>query len=328
MPRAVVSDPPIFIVGCGRSGTTLLRLTLDRHPDLAIPGESHFIPYVWRERRTYTARGDVDARRLAERIVRSPHVRLWGIPHEALRRRIAELHDPDLGSVIAAVFQAYADAQGKPRWGDKTPRYVRHLDLLDRLFPNARFLHVIRDGRDVALSYLSLPWGPATVRQAALKWRRDVSAGLHAGRRLGDRYLEVRYESLVNDPAAVLEGICAFAGLTWKDEMLEGGGDAGRLYLPEELRRFHTASLGAPRPGLRDWRSQMDPEDLWAFEAIAGDTLEQAGYRRATSRPAAGTRAAAGAYATWARLRERGWRAKQRFMPAGRRRSAPPGAPR
>jgi hypothetical protein len=143
-------------------------------------------------------------------------------------------------------------------------------------------VHLIRDGRDVALSYLSLHWGPSTVWSAARKWRRDVSAGIRDGQPLGtSRYLEVRYEALVAEPRAAIEAICAFAGLPYDGAMLDPSQRAGHETLaPDEGRAFHERSEGRIDPGARDWRTHMSGADVRAFEAVAGPLLEDLGYER------------------------------------------------
>lgn len=275
-------DPPVFVVGCGRSGTTLLRLMLDSHPDLAIPGESHFVPTLWRARGHYIADGVLDVDRLVGAIVRSREFHQWGVPEELARRRVQDLRPTTFGGVLEAVYLAYADHRGKRRWGDKTPQYVRIIPLLHELFPDARFVHIIRDGRDVALSYLSVPWGPRDIWTAARKWRRDVSAGRTAGSALGpERYLEITYERLVAEPKQTLEEVCAFAALPFDERMLQHHRDADRrLEAPADETEFHAASTRAVTSGLRDWRSQMSPAHVMSFEAVAGPLLSDLGYER------------------------------------------------
>lgn len=277
----------LFIVGCGRSGTTLVRLMLDSHPALAIPGESHFIPAMWRNRRRYRTGAALNARSLAADIMRTPHFRQWEIPDAKVWRRIDALErpgfpPPGFPAVVEAVFMAYADHHGKARWGDKTPIYVLSIPLLARLFPSALFVHIIRDGRDVALSYLSVPWGPGTIWQAARKWRRDVSAGCRAGRDLGPgRYLEVRYADLIASPRDVLERICGFASLPYDDAMLEYHRDAGaRIQSKPDRTRFHASVTRPPTGGLRNWRAQMPDAHVQAFEAVAGNLLGELGFDR------------------------------------------------
>ena len=161
------------------------------------------------------------------------------------------------GEAIAAVFAAYAAQRGKPRWGDKTPLYMQHLDLLDRLFPDARFVHPIRDGRDAALSFLAVPpglmtegWGhPRDAAGFACQWAIEVRAARRLGARVGaDRYLEVRYEELVADPDTVLRAVCAFAELEFLPRPLHGQLPEDRLDVwPPVVFQHYPDTLRAAR---------------------------------------------------------------------------------
>jgi hypothetical protein len=271
------SGPPLFVVGCGRSGSTLLRLMLDAHPELAVPGESHFIPEL---RRRFP--DPIDPEVLTPALLRTPHFRHWKVAESTVWERVRAMQRPSFADVMAAAFLANADEHGATRWGDKTPIYVRSIPLLHALWPGARFVHLIRDGRDVALSYRSLPWGPDTVWAAARKWRRDVTAGIRDGQPLGtDRYLEVRYEDLVADAKSALQTICAFADLPFDEAMLDPGARHQHPTLaPEEGRAFHARSQEEVAVGARDWRTQMSPDDVRHFEAVAGRLLDDLGYER------------------------------------------------
>jgi hypothetical protein len=264
--------PPIFpfVVGCSRSGTTLLRAFLDAHPLLAVPSESHFALAP-------------DSRTVRRALRREPWFALWGIAAPDLR---------GLGGAdaVRALFAAYAAAHGKPRYADKTPHYVSHLPALADRFPEARFVHVVRDGRDVALSLLEVPWGPDDVEGAALHWRRRVLEGRDSG--LGaERYREVRYEALVADPEPELRALVAWLELPYDPTMLE------RRPLAVPYPEHHRRLALAPTPGLRDWRRDMSAADAARFEAVAGDALAELGYRSATCTPAPGDMPAA-AYAS------------------------------
>src|SRR5437773_2288752 len=178
-----------------------------------------------------TAGLGVDADDFLDDVRRLETVREWGIPIDELRARLRD--GMSTGRAIAAVYEVYAEGHGKSRWGDKTPMYMRHLRLLRRLFPEAQYVHLIRDGRDAAVSFLSLPAGiafetwvhPRSAAQFACQWRRDVTAARRLGRGLGtERYLEVRYEDLIADAEPVLRQICAFAGLSYEAGMTDHGG--------------------------------------------------------------------------------------------------------
>jgi hypothetical protein len=260
----------------------MLRLMLDSHPSLAIPGEGHFIPYARKRLRRFTSPGGLDGAGLARTIVRGVHFQRWNIPSEFVLDHVCALKNPSFADVIEAFYVSYAKFHDKVRWGDKTPLYVRFIPMLADLFPSARFIHVIRDGRAVALSYMSIPWGPSTVWEAAAKWRADVTAGRRAGGPLGrDRYCEVRYEDLVADPHLELRKICDFSALEFDEAMLSYHQDAlRRLQCGPHATDWHRSAAAPPTQGLRDWRSQMKPADVEAFEAVAGDELSQLGYER------------------------------------------------
>jgi hypothetical protein len=250
---------------------------LDAHPDLAIPGESHFIPNAYAR----WSRGRLNGARLAEAVAREEHVQRWRLDPGALTRRLAAIDMNDFASVVAAFFSAYADMHGKGSWGDKTPRYVLDMPLLAELFPRASFVHLIRDGRSVAMSYQSLGRYPHRIDQAIQRWRRWVEEGRRSGSLLGSRYLEVRYEDLVDAPETTLERICSHVGLSMQPSMLDYAGTASGTLSSDPMAIHHRRTSLPPTPGLRDWRREMALRDVQVCEAAAGPLLENLGYERA-----------------------------------------------
>jgi len=152
--RDLMTCSPIFIVGCPRSGTHLLRNMLRSHPNLSFTGESHFIP------KFYKAFGDPksqkEAKKLASVILHLQWIKPW---HLSLAPA-SFAHDRSYAQVVRRIFGAWAQKENKPRWGDKTPQYVTEMPVLSELFPGCKFIHIIRDGRDVALSWLALNFSP------------------------------------------------------------------------------------------------------------------------------------------------------------------------
>jgi hypothetical protein len=279
---SAATDDPVFVVGCGRSGTTMLRLMLDSHPSLAIPGESNYVRYRWADRRAYWSHGRFMPERLLEDVVADPNILRWGIAPRDIRTHVNALDAPTFADVVAAPFKVYAKMRGKPRWGDKTPIYVLSISTLAHLFPSGKFVHLIRDGRDVALSYLSFPMFHGTIWNASWRWREWVSAGIRAGRSLGPkRYLELKYEDLVAHPEDELRVVCGFLDLPFDERMLTYYRDAReRLQSPTGHISFHTRVFLPPQASSRDWRKQMSREDLTVFESVAGSLLEELGYAR------------------------------------------------
>jgi hypothetical protein len=269
-----MASPPLIVLGVGRSGTTLLRVMLDRNSELAIPDESFFMLPLARRHR-----GRVKADAFYDDLRRLPRLREWDIAPEDVRPRLRD--GMTTGEAISTIFETYAEKHGKPRWGDKTPLYMQHLPLLERLFPDALWVHLVRDGRDAALSFLALPPGfsgktwaqPSSVAQFAARWKVEIDAARALGRRAGGRYLELRYEDLVADPARELGRICEFASLPWEPAMVEYAGKVDVTNLPQ-----HQRLAQPPTANVRDWRTEMSPADAQAFENVAGDVLASSGY--------------------------------------------------
>jgi hypothetical protein len=232
--------------------------------------------------------GAFDPQAFAADLEANVRFRGWGIP-------VPDVSGAgSFADAVREVFAAYAAAHGLERYGDKTPPFVQHMDLLGRQFPEARFVHLIRDGRDVARSLVETSFGPNGLARAAERWSRRVTRGRASGSRLGPaRYLEVRYEALVADPAAALREICAFVDVDYRDEMLHP--EEGDTQVPT-AERAHHANLEQPvTAGLRDWRRDMPDDDVALVEAVAGERLSDLGYERRFPRVPATARVRAAA---------------------------------
>lgn len=284
--------PPFFIVGSARSGTTLLRLILNAHPDVAVPPESRFITEL------HPGGDRVSSEAFLRSLAAHKRFQTWDLPitvvAEELRSAVGDAAEVDYPEAITAAFRAYARVNGKSRWGDKTPRYVEHLELLSRLFPAARFIHLIRDGRNVALSYANVPFGPKTVGQAAALWSKRVRAGYEVGRSTlgGERYLEVLYEDLVEDAEGETRDICGFIGVEFDPGMLDYTERARGSVLPR-ASAYNPHVTEKPTVNVRSWQNSMPPDQVEVFEAVAGDTLSLIGYERRFPEPGAKARAIA-----------------------------------
>jgi len=262
---------------------------LNHHPEIAIPGESHFIPALWDR---YRRRPRTEALLADLGCLRQMHE--WQIDLEGLCRHLPQ--EACFSEVIQGVYRSYAQARGKPRFGDKTPRHMRHLDLLEHIFPGAQYVHIVRDGRDAALSYGEMPrrprfsWVyPRGLADFAFCWRDEVLRARRFGSTVAaGRYFEVRYEDLVTEPEARLREISSFLGLRFDTAMLEYHRDVG-----PRARTNHKRLAEPPSPGLTDWRTQMRAVEIERFEAIAGDLLTALGYERAFPNPSAWSRTSA-----------------------------------
>lgn len=259
---------PFFIVGCGRSGTSLLRSLLNRHPDVAIPLESLFvIDYL---------RADRPLSELRPLLVREPELREWGL----------EIDEPDLGGsndigeAIKELHRMYAAKHGKDRWGQKTPRYVRHMDLIRQHYPDARFVHLVRDPRAVASSLMRSDVHHSNAFYAARRWVRDVGAGLEFERTYPDRVLRLHYEALVEEPAEVLERIADYLEINWVPDWWRREGQGTDEY-SEFYEQIH-ANLDRPVTDrfVDRWRRELSGRQLELVEAETADMMAELGYTR------------------------------------------------
>lgn len=268
-------ESPIFIVGCPRSGTSLLRDLLRSHPHLTFPQESHFIPSFFRGYGDPC--DDREAQKLAKRILTLHWIQDWGIGFEpatfAACRTFRE--------IVSALFQAWALKENKPRWGDKTPHYVMEIPTLLEIFPPAKIIHVYRDGRDVALSWLKTGFEPRNIYTAAALWRRYVLEGRKAAQIIpSDSYLEVRYETLLVKPEETMRKVCAFISEAFDTAVLRVN------YLDKVPRsrilRNHPvipiSKTHVVRNNLEKWKDNMSLSERSIFESMAGDLLASLGY--------------------------------------------------
>ncbi len=286
-----MDDGPVFVVGAARSGTTLLRLMLDAHPSFALPPESHFVVTLAARRLRLQRRPEV----ALDRVLGHPRFALWGLDGDLVRAAAARRRPADLAGLFRVVFETYAAAQGKPRWGDKTPGYVEHLPLLAHLFPDARFIHLIRDGRSVAASIATQPWGPPTPVSAAWWWRGRVRQGRRDGARLGERYLEVRYEELIADPIVALSAVCRHLGTEFHPTMLGYANTApGRLPAgTTQPGQLHERTLLPPTMST-DRFTTLPEGERRAVEHACRPVLRELGYVTSDLRPADAVRSWAG----------------------------------
>ena len=260
---------PVFVVGHARSGTSLVcRLLLD-HLGVNFGTESQFIVRYHQKLARYgDLTQDSRLRWLLEDIGRERFFartrQNFGFVFDP-ERALPSVSPRTYSGVLRAVFEQFAADQGHVRWGDKTPDYCHHLPLIRQLFPDAQFLHVIRDGRDVAHSLLATGFGPKNSYEAALAWRKT----LEEVRRFRDTlpagaYAEIRYEALVTDPVSTLGAVARFLGIANAEALMEA-------VTPKLRQQVRAGSL-------LKWKQHLSWREVECFEAFAGDELTALGY--------------------------------------------------
>jgi Sulfotransferase family len=290
-------NPFLFIVGCPRSGTTLLRRIVDAHPDVAITKETHWIVQLLEDGHAASTEAPVTPE-LLERLLSQRRFARLELDPGRLERLVARQEPVSYAELVTAVYDLFGEQRGKRLVGDKTPRYVRHIPTLHQLWPAARFVHLIRDGRDVCLSVRN--WDKDNrfvtristfeedqVSTIALWWEHLVRLGRDAGADLpADLYHEVRYERLVAEPAGACRELCEFLGVPYDERMLRF--HEGRT---KDDPGLDAKSAWRPiTPGLRSWRTEMAGGDIERFEAVAGDLLGELDYPRGAPEPAPAAR--------------------------------------
>jgi hypothetical protein len=282
------------IVGSPRSGTTLLRFMLDSHRELAIPPETGFLSLGTK----FRGRGD----KLREKFFRAvtnfpseaPGWPDFEISEESFRASLRGIEPFTVAEGYRAFYRLYAARFGKSRWGDKTPLYCMELNVIRKILPEARFIHIIRDGRDAALSLRGMWFSPGwEIETQAAYWRDCVLAARRAGAGRPD-YIEVRYEDLILNTRETLNRLCTFIELDYDDAMLSYYRRAperlkehkGRFRPDGTVLRSQEQRLGQqkrttepPDPArVFAWRSAMSPDEKERFRLVAGDLLSDLGY--------------------------------------------------
>jgi hypothetical protein len=287
--------PRPFVVGAPRSGTTMLRLMLDAHPELAIPPETYFITKAQKTWRAAKRRpGEDRTETFIESVTGHKRWPDFHLDADEFAARVRERQPKRLGEGVRVFYEMYADKVQKPHWGDKTPFYVRKMDLIHRVLPEARFIHLIRDGRAVALSIKDLWFGPDTIEGCAEFWVERIDEARAQAQELPN-YIEVIYEDLVRDPEPNLRRIAEFIELPFDERMVryyenvderialetppEEVAQDGRVVSTDERMKIMENLKRPPDPTRIDrWREQMPAEDIAKFEAIAGERLRELGY--------------------------------------------------
>jgi Sulfotransferase family len=288
----VPTNPYVFIVGASRSGTTLLRRMIDAHPEIAITRETHWIVDVLKGDGAVSPEAPVSPA-LLSRLLATERFTRMGVDTAELERLVSGDSPPSYAQFVTAAFDQHGATHGKRLVGDKVPGYVTALPTLHALWPQARFVHMIRDGRDVCLSVLDWQragrevtrysaWPEDPVSVTALWWERRVRLGREDSAALAPGlYEELRYEALVADPPGACRTLCEFLGVPFDERML-------RFHEGRERDDPSLSAKKAWRPvtaGLRDWRTEMGEEDVERFEAAAGGLLDELGYERAVPEP-------------------------------------------
>lgn len=282
--------PVPFVVSVPRSGSTLLRLMLDAHPELSIPPETHFIPDIISLSKT----SKDNKKFFYNTIVNHLHWPDFHIFKDDFQKQLDNIETFTYSDGLRAFYTLYMEKFNKKRWGDKTPLYDHHIIDINKLLPEVYFIHIIRDGRDVALSLKDKWFSPGNnIEDLANNWVYRIRETRRQAQHLSN-YLEVRFEDLVNEPEKTLQEICDFIKIPFSLQMLEYHKTAenrlaemenrynkdGTIRLSKEKRLeiFELTNKPPDKSRIQCWRNEMSEQEIIKFENIAGDLLRDLNY--------------------------------------------------
>jgi len=265
---ATMKKTPIFVVGCPRSGTTLIRVILDSHPNICCGPETHLVKNMENFREKISERWKMLAP--------------YGVKEQAMNQKIKE--------ILLLFMNQYIKSKGKKRWGEKTPDNIFHVDFIDELFPDCQFINIIRDGRDVVCSYKKR-WGSKTIFLAIKNWNKSIELTYRYRTKFNeDRYMEIRYEELVTNPERETKKMMQFLGEEWIPDLLahhkidhdfwfkSSKGQQIISKMEKNLQR-HSPSKPIFSSSVGKWKKNLNIVEKALVSIYLGKNLKRMGYK-------------------------------------------------
>lgn len=276
---------PLFIVGCFRSGTTLLRLILNANSRITISDEARYIPrYInsGRKRATYNKS---EVRALCEKIIRQLKRQRWAaVPDISVLLDYFPNGSLSYNEIVETINSFPHKVPSDGYWGDNTPMYIEHWEQLKDQFPDARFINMVRDPRDVIASTKSIAFnfGFSTYTAARIwEYRLRCSVAMREQLPSAD-YFEVRYEELVREPERIVSELCEFLGVEYEADMLRFNESIDAAALAEVQPHHKKVLQGITDKSVGAYRSGLSPRQLSLIERVTETLMVKNGYPRVT----------------------------------------------
>lgn len=269
---------PFFIIGAQRSGTTLLRLILNAHSKIAIPEEGTFwMPLIRSLHKNYDAPiNEKTLRNYIKYIRQNEAFKVWQLSLDNALARLNYEKGITIRDLMQSLYTEYAIANNKSMWGDKTPSFFRKISELSMIFPNARFIHIVRDGRDVYLSMRGREQGRENIAVAALEWKYKVQKVRGLLEQLPqERRFEVNYEDILRLPERKVLEICNFLGIDYEESMMDFYESSHRFVGKHHSKLIYKPISSSPA---ERWKKQMSDSENKIFESIAHNCLKDLEY--------------------------------------------------
>ena len=278
---ANLSCTPFFIIGSGRSGNTLLRSILSGNSDISIPPESYRIPFAIKRFHIFNNRSwkEIVYEVLSE-FENCREFYTWNIDIKDVQKRLENISESKrtLSNIFDELFCTYSEkhSQGSKIWGDKTPMNTLYLDWIGSVFPNSKFIHIIRDGRDVASSYIKMGRYD-TILEAANRWIKSIELASSFGSKIKENYMEIRYEDLVTKPEEIIKKTCDFINIVYDPEMLDHTKQVEKL---GDTNKDHHSNLSKPisSDSIGKWKNNLSESDQRSITKLLSNHLQRLGY--------------------------------------------------
>ena len=280
--KKVDEEKPIFIVGAPRSGTSLLREILNRHPRIGICDETYFFYYVYWRRNKFGDLGIIDNRiRLVDNYLKLERIKRLYTDTIQLREKLVEKAE-DYTSFFISLLSYFASEKGKIRCGEKTPQHARHVQTLCHMYPESLIIHIVRDPRAVVESVIRMPWASKNLVTNSRDWRSLNFAACQISQL--PNYLLVYYEQLVKDPVSQTKRICDFLGESYSPQMLVGK-EIGQGESTADEWWFERSKREISEDRVNSWQDVLSQSQIQIIELIAQPMMKQFGYESFTQEP-------------------------------------------
>lgn len=280
--------PFVFIIGRPRSGTTMLRSMLDAHPNVRIPLESAFIKNLFPKYRKIKKWNKEIILKFYHDLLKQPQFNLWAIDNDFLKQELLKMNEnlkfQDICKIIYSNVVSFFDKQEIKILADKNPSYTLSIPLLLKIFPDARFIYIVRDHRDNVLSMKSVDFERPWLSSLAYRWKYYNIKFLKAYNKDKSRFHIIRYKDLVSNPEKYLNKLCTFLGIEYTDGMIHYNrikDEALKVYPQELIERYHKSLFEPVSPSkVGQWKNKMTAKEIKKCDLIVGKYAETMGYER------------------------------------------------
>lgn len=276
-----------FIIGSGRSGTSLLSSMISAHPQAIVPPETKFYSAIWKKFRRL---GMADAAKprtfdkMIDLTLRQWYIRDLELP-EDMFRRMCHSAEPSMPAIFLTILTLYRQQHGMSRVGEKSPGHTRHIGYLQAQFPKAKFLHIVRDPRAVVLSYRQVKFANRVIWPKLRNWRQAAALHRQWSQRLGPtRYHLTHYEQLVTEPETTMRAISKFLDLPFDPMMVHPEKRQVAGFNPRQVDHMQNTLKPVFTTSLTRWRDELSHSQIALIESALAEPMQFMGYELSGAR--------------------------------------------